>query len=83
LDPSRGEKSDMSTSYIESLELRALDQRNRIHKTTEDLKTKVAAVREHLDMSKNAREHLIKASVVVSLLGFFSGYGLAGRFTER
>ena len=81
--PSRGEKSDMSTSYIESLELKALDQRNRIHRTIKELKLKVAAAREHFDMSKNAREHLIKASVVVSLLGFLSGYGLAGRFTER
>lgn len=83
MDPSRGEKSDMSTSDIESLELRALDQRNRIHKTTEDLRTKIAATRERLDMSKNAREHMIKASVIVSLLGFVSGYGLAGRFTQR
>lgn len=73
----------MSTSDIESLELRALDQRNRIHKTTEDLRTKIAATRERLDMSKNAREHMIKASVIVSLLGFVSGYGLAGRFTQR
>jgi hypothetical protein len=73
----------MSTLPIESLELRALEQRNRLHKTTGELKTKVAAAREKLDMSKNAREHLIGASVVVSLVGFFAGYGLAGMFTDR
>jgi hypothetical protein len=73
----------MSTLPIESLELRALEQRNRLHSTTKALKIKVAAARERLDMTKNAREHLIKASVVISLLGLLSGYGLAGIFTER
>ena len=73
----------MSTPPVESLELRALEQRNRIHKTATELKTKVSVVREKLDMSKNAREHLIGASIVVSLLGFFSGYWLAGIFTDH
>jgi hypothetical protein len=73
----------MSTLPVESLELRALEQRNRIHKTATELKTKVSAVREKLDMSKNAREHLIGASIAVSLLGFFSGYGVAGIFTDH
>jgi hypothetical protein len=73
----------MSTLPVESLELRALEQRNRLHKTATELRTKVSDVREKLDISKNAREHLIGASVIVSLLGFFSGYGLAGLFTDH
>ena len=73
----------MSTLPIESLELRALEQRNRLHRTIKDLKTKVAAAREKLDMTKNAREHLLGASVAVSLIAFLSGYGLAGMFTDR
>jgi hypothetical protein len=73
----------MSILPVESLELRALEQRNRLHKTATELRTKVSDVREKLDISKNAREHLIGASVIVSLLGFFSGYGLAGLFTEH
>jgi hypothetical protein len=72
----------MSILPVESLELRALEQRNRLHKTATELRTKVSDVREKLDISKNAREHLIGASVIVSLLGFFSGYGLAGLFTD-
>ena len=68
---------------IESLELRALEQRNRLHRATKDLKTKVATAREKLDMTKNARDHLLGASVAVSLIGFLSGYGLAGMFTDR
>jgi hypothetical protein len=72
----------MST-LVESLELRALEQRNRLHKTATELRTKVSAAREQWDVLKNAREHLIGASVVVSILGFFSGYGLAGIFTDH
>ncbi|PYX32456.1 MAG: hypothetical protein DMG80_07965 [Acidobacteria bacterium] len=71
----------MNTLPIESLELQALEQRNRLHKTTDELKTKIAAAREKLDVSRNAREHLIKASIVLSLVGLLSGYGLAGMFT--
>ncbi len=67
----------MNTLPIELLELRALEQRNLLHSTTKELKTKIAAAREKFDLSTNAREHLMKASIVVSLLGFLSGYGLA------
>jgi len=73
----------MSTLPIENLELRALEQRNRLHKTADELKTKVAAAREKLNRSKNAREHFVVATVILSLLGFFSGYGLAGMFTDH
>jgi hypothetical protein len=73
----------MSTTPVENLELRALEQRNRLHKTAGELKTKVAAARAKLQLSRNAREHLAGASIFVSLVGFLSGYGLAGMFTER
>jgi hypothetical protein len=73
----------MSTLTVENLELLALEQRNRLHKTAAELRTKVAATREKLDMSKNAREHLLGASVILALLGFSSGYGLAGIFTDH
>ena len=73
----------MSTLPVESLELQALEQRNRLHKTATELRNKMSEAREKLDASKNVREHLIGASVVVSLLGFLSGYGLAGIFTDH
>jgi len=73
----------MNTLPIESLELRALEQRNRLHQTTTELKTKVAAAREKFAISKNVREHLVGASIVLSLVGFLSGYGLAGIFTRE
>jgi len=73
----------MSTTRVENLELRALEQRNRLHKTAGELKTKVTAARAKLQMSRNVRQHLFGVSVFVSLVGFLLGYGLAGMFTER
>ena len=72
----------MSTLQVERMELRAMEQRARLHKTADELKTKVAATRERFDISRNVREHLIGASLAVSLLGFVTGYGLAGIFTD-
>ena len=72
----------MSTLPVERMELRAMEQRARFHQTAEELKIKVAATRERFDISRNAREHLIGASLAMSLLGFLTGYGLAGMFTD-
>jgi hypothetical protein len=72
----------MNGKPLESLELRVIEQRARIHKTADELKAKVAVTRENLDITKNAREHFAGASLAVSFLGFLMGYSLAGVFTE-
>jgi hypothetical protein len=66
---------------IESLELRALQQRIQLHNSAAELKTKIAAARDKLDMSKNAREHFLAASVIACVFGLLSGYGFGGMFT--
>ena len=66
----------------ENLELRALRQRIQLHNSAAELKTKIAATRDKLNMSKNAREHFIGASILASVLGILSGYGFGGRFTR-
>jgi hypothetical protein len=71
----------MSTPSIENLELRALEQRNRLHKSAGQLRAKVQAGRERLRVSKKAREHFLGASVLLSVLGFGLGYGFGGMFT--
>jgi hypothetical protein len=73
----------MNSLPIENLELRALEQRNRLHKTAGELKTKMAAAREKLDITENAREHFLGAAVLVSLVCFLSGYGFGGIFSHR
>ena len=67
----------------ESLELRALQQRIQLHNSAAELKTKIAATRDKLNMPKNARAHFIGASIVASVLGLLSGYGFGGRFTRK
>jgi hypothetical protein len=72
----------MSTHPIESLELRALEQRNRLHDIAGELKRNLAITREKFDVSRTARTHFVTATIAVLLFGFLSGYGVAGMFTD-
>jgi predicted sugar kinase len=62
------------------LELRAADQRRRLHASVHELKDHV---RDSLDVKKNARDHVLLASGVAAALAAAVGYGLAGMFTSR
>ena len=73
----------MNTVPVETLELRALEQRIQLHNSAVELKAKMAAARQKLDMSKNAREHFMRASIIAAALGLLSGYGFAGMFTRH
>jgi hypothetical protein len=72
----------MSANPMDHLEIQALQQRNHAHETIGELKGKVVAVRAKLDPSKNAREHLLGVSLVLSSIGFLAGYGFAGLFSR-
>ncbi|GEM_PF-2050194 len=72
----------MSANPIDRLEIQALQQRNQVHETIGELKDKVVEVRARLDPKTNAREHLLKASLILSSIGFLAGYGFAGLFTR-
>jgi hypothetical protein len=73
----------MSTQPLESLELRALEQRNRLHQDATELKEKIAAAREKLSVERNVREHFTTAALVVTIAGLLAGHGFAGMFTRR
>jgi hypothetical protein len=73
----------MSPQAVEDLELRAIEQRNRLHHTTAELKGKITATREQLDPAKNVREHFIAVAAGVSAVALLVGYGIAGMFTRR
>jgi len=62
------------------LELRAADQRRRLHASVHELKDHV---RESLDVKKQAREHVLLASGVAAAVAAAVGYGVAGMFTSR
>lgn len=73
----------MSTQPIETLELRALEQRNRLHQDATELKGKIAAVREKISVVRNVRDHFGLAALVAVFAGLVSGYGVTGIFTRR
>ena len=62
------------------LELRAAEQRRRLHASVHELKDHV---RESLDVKKQAREHVLLASGVAAAMAAAVGYGVAGMFTSR
>lgn len=70
----------MTTLPAHELELRAADQRRRLHSTVHELKDHV---RDFLDVKKNAREHVFLASGITAALAAALGYGVAGIFTSR
>ena len=61
------------------LELRAAEQRQRLHEAVFDLRHSVA---ERTDVKKLARNHLWPATGVASLLGLIMGYSMAKMFTR-
>jgi hypothetical protein len=73
----------MSTTPVENLELRAIEQRNEIHQTTAELKEKLADARQKYDISANLRQRFTTIALVVSCLCLIAGYGAGRIFTRR
>ncbi len=63
-----------------TLEVRAADQRRRLHSSVVELRSRV---RERLDLKQNAREYLRPAAGVAAVLGLALGYGVTGMFTRH
>ena len=62
------------------LELKAAEDRRRLHKTVNELKL---AVRDKLDVNKNVREHLGLLCGVAAVIGLAAGYTVTGIFAQR
>jgi hypothetical protein len=73
----------MSSLPIENLELRALEQRNHLHERAAELKTRIRATRESLDILEIARRHFVGAGLAVSAVGLLAGYAVGGLFAKR
>jgi hypothetical protein len=62
----------MSTQPVDVLEFRALEQRNKIHVTAQELKGKISQAKKKLDVTKKLRRYLFAWAIVfgaASLLG--------------
>ncbi len=74
---STGSLNVKPTLPTDMLELRAAEQRRRLHNTVLDLRAELKA---RLDLKKNAREHLGAATTVAGVLGLLFGYAAAAVF---
>ena len=64
----------------EILEVRAAEERRRIHERVLELR---AQVEEKLDVRRQARAYVLPASGVAALVGLVTGWGLGGIFAPR
>jgi hypothetical protein len=62
------------------LELRAAEERKRLHTSLEELREQV---HEKLDVTKNARQYVVPFSAAAALFSFVVGYAFAGIFTRH
>lgn len=62
------------------LELRAADERRRLHDTVQELRCQL---RDKLDVRNNARQHLGLACAAAAVIGLMAGYGVTGIFVHR
>lgn len=62
------------------LQLRAADERRRLHGSVTELKVRV---REKMDLQRNAREHVISGSAAAGFISLVFGYAIAGMFTRH
>jgi hypothetical protein len=62
------------------LELKAADNRRRLHRTMNELKL---AVRDKLDVNRNVREYLGLFCAISAVIGVAAGYTVTGIFTRQ
>jgi hypothetical protein len=67
------------TMPTDVLEVRAAEQRRRLHNSVAELRS---TVREQLDAKRVAREHLLPAAALAAGIGLIFGYGMGGMFTR-
>lgn len=73
----------MSAAPIEHLELQASEQRERIHQTAVELRSKVDETKRQFSATSIVRRNFGRASAVVSVLGFVFGFAVARALARR
>jgi hypothetical protein len=72
----------MSAAPMEDLELRAEEQRERIHKTALELISKVDHAKQQLTAEHIVQRYFAPISAAASALGFLLGYAVTSAFTQ-
>jgi len=73
----------VSMNSPDRLEIRALQQRERIHRTAQELISKVDHAKEQLTPAHQVRQHFAIVSLVAAALSFLCGYAAGSAFTQR
>jgi hypothetical protein len=73
----------MSTSPVDDLQLKALDERADLHRTVYELREQLGAIRDKFRFTKQAREHMAVACGLATVLGLLGGYAFGGVFVRR
>jgi len=73
----------MSTLPIETLSLRASEQREQLHRTASDLRDKMHETREQLSLTHQVHRHLLPMSLITGFIALGLGYNLAGWFARE
>jgi hypothetical protein len=82
MDATRSEKRIAADTPVEALELKAMQERSKLHDSIEELKDHYAVAKQKLDVKQNAKQHMTGAAVAVGVVGLLSGYAIAGAFTR-
>ena len=69
----------MSEPNLDTLEMRAREQRKQIHNSVQELKSSVQA---KLDPKRNARLYFPQIATVAAILGLSAGYVVGGIFSD-
>lgn len=70
----------MSESHSYDLELKAAEERRRLHGTLAELRSRV---HQELDVNRRVRNHLGAACAVTALISVVLGYSVAGMFVSH
>jgi hypothetical protein len=73
----------MSTLPSENLERRAVEQRERIHRTTLELVAKIDQAKQQLSLEHHVREHFGLVSLIGCSLSAVAGYWFGSVFEHR
>jgi hypothetical protein len=69
----------MTDTNLDTLELRAREQRKQLHNSVQDLKS---TVQQRLDPKRNARIYFPQIAAVAAILGLSAGYVAGGIFSD-
>ena len=77
------QQPDLTALPTETLQVKAAEQRRRLHQTAADVREKIYETKQRLSLANQVREHLLTSLVSAGVIAGLIGFGFAGVFTRR